>query len=114
MGQTRRRTRMEAKKVARLRNGSEELFVGVAAHTMSLRALNPIILYELVMFARDSNHQIFGDCGQELVSFNLLSVDNDGNYRIHDSTRNIVLSSVEGEGFDMVMVNPVVGIKEES
>ncbi|MGQ0527595.1 MAG: hypothetical protein ACT4OY_06160 [Alphaproteobacteria bacterium] len=89
-----------------LKNGAEEAKPLVAVTMMSLEGLmqqNPIAFYELTMKARDSKHQFFGNAGQVLEKFNLVSA----NGSMHDSIRNIVLSAVEGDGLDMTLGNPV-------
>jgi hypothetical protein len=68
----------------------------------SLSKQNPIALYELAMKARDNNHRLFGNTGEVLKELALL--DSDGS--IHDLTRDVVLSAIEGEGLDLKLVSP--------
>jgi len=89
-----------------LKNGSEEAEPLVKVTMMSLRNLmetNLIAFYELVCLCRDGKHQLFGNTGEVLGKFSLVS-----NGQVHDSIRNIVLSAAEGEGLDMRLTNPVV------
>lgn len=89
-----------------LKNGTEEADVMVTTGMMALESVmkdNPIAFYELVMKCRDPNHQFFGNTGEILKSRSL--VEQSGN--IHDSVRNIVLSAVSGDEFDMRLSNPV-------
>lgn len=92
----------------RLKNGSEEFRPLVASVMVSLRDLlasAPIAFYDLVMLARDDNHRPFGGTGTDLVARCLLA--NDGQaFSMHDSVRNIVLSAVSGEGFDLCIGSP--------
>lgn len=56
-------------KLVKLKNGSEELETAVVIVMASLQGLvdkDPIIAYELVMKARDRNHQLFGVSGEVL------------------------------------------------
>lgn len=97
--------------VVKLKNGKEEAKPLVATMMLILREMfqtDPILAYELVQFARlGPKHQFFGNAGERLVERNLVDKRADGSYSMHDSTRNIVLSAVEGEDLDMKLVNPV-------
>lgn len=89
-----------------LKNGAEEAVPLVNVTMMSLRKLFdelPIVLYELVMLCRDSNHKPFGNCAKDLLDLNLIGPSN----RPHNSIRNIVLSAVSGDGLDMTLGSPV-------
>lgn len=99
---------METRK---LKNGSEEEAELVAVITAALETLwkeKPIAAYELVQLCKDSEHKLFGMAGQDLASAGLLEPGN----RVHDSIRNIVLSAVSGEGFEMTLGSPVASMKE--
>jgi len=92
-----------------LKNGSKEPKALVIGVMMSLNALtgqqtmqSAIGFYELVMVCRDRNHKIQGNDGEILEKIGLMK---DG--VIHDSVRNIVLSAVEGEDLNMVLLNPI-------
>jgi len=89
----------------KLRNGTSEADVLVAATMLSLRALaesKPVALIELVEVCRDPKHTIWGQCAEELKDVSLLQPDG----RPHDSIRNIVQSAAEGEGFEVHLVDP--------
>ena len=93
-----------------LKNGSEEAKPLVVIVMMSLRKLfnsgnmgDAISAYELAMKAREPGHKLFGNTVQDLAKLALVNADGS----MHDSVRNIVVSAVEGEGFDMTLGNPV-------
>ena len=96
-----------------LKNGTTEVTSLVKVVTLSLRELlnqkgaaalsGATQFYDIVSLCRDSNYQVFGSNLQLLK--NLALVGEDG--RVHESIKNIVLSSVEGEGLEMSLVNPV-------
>jgi hypothetical protein len=89
-----------------LKNGAEEAepLVNVTFHSLShLAEQYPIVFYELVELCRDPSHKLFGNTGEELKIRSLIQND----CSVHSSIRNIVLSSVEGEGFDMTLMNPL-------
>jgi hypothetical protein len=65
---------------------------------------DPMAVFDLVMKARDNNYQFFGDAEMRLQEHGLV----EKNGQIHESIKNIVLSAFEGEGIDIVFVNPVV------
>lgn len=90
-----------------LKNGAAEFKPLVTVTMSSLRSLlqdKPIVFYELVMKSRDPNHKFFGRSGNDLKVLSLVQADE----RIHDSIRNIVLSSAEGEGLEMVLTSPIL------
>ncbi len=92
----------------RLKNGSEEFKPLVQVTMASLSKLaetNPIAFYELVMKCRDQGHELFGNAGEVLKSLALIE---DARGSVHDSIRNVVLSAVEGDGFDMTLGSPFV------
>ena len=92
-------------KMVMLKNGSEEAEVSVRAICLSLQELfdsAPVILYELVMKCRDSKHEFFGDSGKKLQDLSLVDGDT-----IHRTIKNIVLSAVVGEGFEMKLTPPI-------
>ena len=96
-----------------LKNGAEAARVLVSTTMLALRALNeqqPVALYELTMACRDKGHVMFGNSGSVAKSLALVeSQDADGRARIHDAVRDIVLSAVSGEDFDMVIGSPLAG-----
>jgi hypothetical protein len=95
-------------KTVELKNGSIETKAATIAVYMRIEELyktDPLLFYELVSICRDAKHQIFNDLMiGELKRLSLLQ--NDGH--IHESIRNIVLSSVIGEDLEMVLTNPIV------
>lgn len=101
-------------KEVKLKNGSSEVTALVADCTLSLRRLAdsgiPGItqLYDLREMCRDRSY------GLKVSSTNWdalrqLSLVDGGrsNVQIHGSLRNIVLSSIDGEGMEMRLVDPV-------
>lgn len=91
----------------RLKNGSEEPHVLVAAAMISLKNLigdDPISFYELVMKARDPNHRVFSQ-HQINVLTGLSLMEPSGN--LHQSITNVVLSAVSGEGLGLSIGDPV-------
>ncbi|MDQ5852937.1 MAG: hypothetical protein M3380_12900 [Chloroflexota bacterium] len=89
-----------------LKNGTQ-VARGVVSPVM--RILNDLIqrdrsaFIELVALARDPQHELVGDTAKVVRDTAL--VDPSG--RIHDSYRNIVLSAIEGEGQEMVLISPL-------
>ena len=93
-------------KMVTLKNHTEEALSLVNVTMMSLRSLmkkSPMALYELVMKCKDNGHVCFGNTGKNLRNLSLVQA----NGLVHGSIKNIVLSAVEGDGFDMVLTNPV-------
>lgn len=89
-----------------LRNGTQEAKPLVAVLAMVLPDLmkeNPIAFVELVALCRDPSHQLFGNTGEVLRARQL--IDTEG--KVHDSCRNIILSSVEDDSLDMMLVSPI-------
>jgi hypothetical protein len=87
----------------KLKNGTEEGKVAVSAIMLSIKLLRPIDVYELVMKCRDRKHQIWEPSKKPLQDLTLVAADGS----IHETIRNIVLSAVEGDGFDMTIGSPV-------
>jgi len=98
-------------RTVRLKNGSEEVVSLVLATRVILDKMltdGTMELYELVTCCRDESHIPFGKMKDTLKESPLVEgVREDGSLRIHPSIRNILLSAVTGEGFDMVLRNPV-------
>ena len=93
-------------KMVTLKNGIEESEICVKVHMLSLEILfkeKPITFYEFVMKCRNPKHEMFGDTANDLIDLNLMNKNN----QIHDTTRNIVLSAVTGEGLEMKLESPV-------
>jgi hypothetical protein len=95
-----------------LKNGTQAPFSLVTVISISLERLiknDFICFYELVMKCRDSSHEFFGDTADQLKQYGL--ANNAG--IVHQFTRNIVLSSVEGNGFDMTFSSPLAAEPEQ-
>lgn len=93
-----------------LKNGASEAEDVVGVAIMSIERLmrtNPIAFYELVMKCRVPAHQFFGNTRQVLMDFALVSLNGD----VHDSLRNVVLSSVSGDGLNMKLGSPFKSAK---
>jgi hypothetical protein len=88
----------------KLKNGTEEAKVAVSAIMLSIKSLSPIDVYELAMKCRDRKHQIWEPSRKPLQDLKLVAADGSS---IHETIRNIVLSAIEGEGFDMTIGSPV-------
>ena len=89
-----------------LKNGAELLRSQVAAIMSSLRDLEgekPMALYELVTKCHNPEHQPFGNTGEVLRNYGL--IESDGS--LHVAIRDIVLSAVEGEGFEAKLGSPL-------
>lgn len=69
----------------------------------SLAGSDPIGLYELRQKARDPEHQFFGDYERSLKDLAMLQEDG----TLHDVTKAVVLSAIEGEDLDPRLVNPI-------
>jgi len=94
-------------KPVKLKNGSTELEAVVTATMISLKHLAqaniPTSFYELVMKCRDHNHEVWAGSKKELVSLSLMY----DNCSVHESIKNVVLSGVTGEDFNMVLDSPI-------
>ena len=92
--------------VIKLKNGTEEckplvaIVMGILNHLADER---PLALYDLAMRCRDQNYQFFGDNEEYLQQLKLI----DANGVIHDSDRNVILSAMRGDGFDITLGSPV-------
>jgi len=81
--------------------GIEESRPLVAVVRKALQGLlerNPVCFYEVVMTARDREHQMWGNTGQIAEDFGLLQGG-----EMHSSTRNAILASTEGNGLELRM-----------
>lgn len=90
----------------KLKNGAEEVVPLINITMVSLQSLmtsSHIALYELVEVCKDKNHKPFGNAEVILKELALMELDG----TIHKSIENIVLSAIDGESFDMHLVNPV-------
>ncbi len=98
-------------KTVQLKNGAEEAasLVNIAMNSITtLLKSKPIVVYELVMKCRDSNHELFGKSGEDLRELSLIEADGS----VHSSIRNIVLSAASGDGLDMVFSSPIAPVTE--
>lgn len=90
--------------MVKLRNGTEEPGLVVAQTLIILTKLlqdKPIECFELVMNAKDPNYRM----SEPQRFINLDFLDSDG--VMHKHTRNILISSFQGEGFDIEYIGPV-------
>ena len=90
-----------------LKNGAEEVESLVRGIMWVLRTLidkQPGLFYELVMKCRDRQHRFWGDTEERLQRLKLVEANGD----VHDSIRNIVLSAVTGDEWEMELGSPVV------
>jgi hypothetical protein len=107
----------------KLRNGAEEFEPLVVNTLVTLKALweqSPIFLYDLTMMARNRDYVPFPPCRAGLIRTGLVTpriVDGKAHPTLcsmHDSIRNIVLSSFVGDGMDMEMVSPLAPTESSS
>lgn len=94
----------------KLNNGTEEFKELVLITFQALKRLfteQPIYFYELMQLAKNKDHKIFGNISQDLLDCSLLNGNKD-EYYLHDSIKNIVLSSIKGEGFNIQLINPII------
>lgn len=88
-----------------LRNGSREQGALLASVSLTLDRLlesMPLAVFDLVELARNGSAP-FPPCAERLIALGLMASDG----RVHESIRNIVLSSFEGDGMDMYRVSPL-------
>ena len=93
-------------KEAQLRNGTSEfrpLVILIHSVLDGLLKKDPVSFYEIVQKARNRDHVMFGKSGQVCKDISLLKPDDS----MHGSIRNIILSSVAGDGLSMRLVSPV-------
>ena len=107
-----------------LKNGAEEAKPLVVVTMMTLNRLmdegKSSTVYELVQLCRNGDHALsrFDGIAERLERLNLASeiaaipfrgANKHGGcqWKVHSSTRNIVLSAIEGEGLDLRLANPV-------
>lgn len=95
-----------------LNNGATALSSTVTAIMLNLGAAydqEPIAFRELVSICRDKTHVPFGNTGRKLIERGLLEPDG----RPHDLVRDVVLSAVTGDDFDLHLGSPVPDRPEE-
>ena len=86
-----------------LKNGADEFKPAVVVIMMSLENLfkdAPLVFYDLVMLCRDRDYKVFNL--DKAVALNLVSETK----KVHDTIRNVVLSAVTGDKFDMILGSP--------
>lgn len=93
-----------------LKNGSVESKSLVVVAMISLKSLMEdelaglLALYELHALCKDSSHRIFSDAQfEKLMELGLIQSDK----TVHSSIRNIVLSSVSIDGFNITIDDPI-------
>jgi predicted NBD/HSP70 family sugar kinase len=104
--------------MVKLKNGAEEAEPVVKLVVMSIRTLlesgkmeDTLAFFDLVSKARDPRYKVFSPV-QENILKRLALLQPDGN--IHESIRNVVLSAVVGESFEMRLVSPVAAKEVQS
>ena len=97
--------------IVTLRNGYTTSRVSMAVtflHVELLLKQNSMAFYDLVTACRNPEHQLWPESEEILMLSTLVeSVDAAGRARIHEHTRSVVLSMVEGEELEMHLVNPI-------
>lgn len=99
--------RRDKMKIARLKNGSEEVESLVTVTMIALKSLlntNPMVLYELNEKCKNSERKFFNQA-MELALRDLALIGVDG--KVHNSIKNIVLSAIIGEGISLALVSPI-------
>ncbi len=92
-----------------LRTGVEAVPAVVVAITRDLKSLwkegqsGRLLVYDLAMRCKNFSHPISKGDEDRLKRLSL--IEEDGS--VHESTKEIVLASVEGEGADMRLVSPL-------
>jgi hypothetical protein len=92
-------------KMVKLKNDSEAPESAVVTTMRNLDFLmkkNPIAFYELVQKCRNPKHDMLENTNAEVEKLALMQSGS-----IHEITKNIILSSVEGEGLGMTLKSPV-------
>lgn len=93
--------------MVKLRNSKiEELRILVDTIYSSLEKLfkeNLDAFYDITLIARDKSYKHFGRNGEILCRLGFINRDNS----MHDSIRNIILASVEGDMVELKLVNPI-------
>lgn len=100
---------MESIKLVKLKNGSEEpiTLVNLVFRVLENLLNNEVMVFiELVCKCRNPQHKLLvGE--KRLQELSLME-----NGIIHNSIRNIVLSSIEGEGLGLCLISPVAESEE--
>lgn len=97
-----------------LKNGVEEASGLVAATMLVLNKLwddfangGLMAVYELHKLCKDPDYRPFGTTADRLVAEGLVTRCGDGFFKVDHSTRNIVLSAIEGDAANMTLGLPV-------
>lgn len=93
-------------RTVRLKNGTNEVVKLVKMTMFNLREMmnsEPMVILELVEKCRYDAYIFWGDFEQRLKDRSLILP----NGRVHQSIKNVVLSAFEGEGMDIVLVDPI-------
>lgn len=93
--------------VVTLKNNSKELEIAVKSVMFTVRHLlkqQPLVFYDLVMRCRDREYEMWSETEDGLKKLSLLQPDG----QPHGTTKNIILSAVEGDEGDMYIVNPIL------
>lgn len=97
--------------ISKLRNGTEEatpLVAVVLMHLEDLLKAEPIVLYELILCAKNPARRPFGNTGEKLARLGLLTRRGDASWYMHDSERNIICSAVDGDDLTNIrLVSPL-------
>ena|SRR3990167_5460798 len=91
----------------KLKNGSEVAKPIVFTTMITLNELmetNPIAFFELVQKCRNPQHEMFGNTEDEVRKWGLMDY---APGKVHECTRDIVLSAVEGDDLGMQLTSPV-------
>lgn len=111
--------RMMTAPTAKLKNGTEETVAIVSVTMQKLQRLQDArgsyrdaggglaCLYELVHLCKDSTHSLYNSVCNKLDALNLVVKREDGSYYVHESIRNVILSAVKIDGFDVDIIDPV-------
>lgn len=99
-------------KTVQLKNGTTELKGAVNTTYFTLRELSktsPLAVYELMELCNNRDHKIFSDrLEQDLLTFGLIQQGG----RVHPTIKNVVLSAVVRDGFDISLVSPLADESE--
>ena len=96
--------------ILKLKNNSKECEPIVMATMRSIGGLmeglpGALDAYELVQLCKDPSHKMFGDSLTSLQARGLIEASG----KVHDSVRNIILSSAGGDGLELHFENPIEG-----
>lgn len=96
--------------IVKLKNGTQEHPAAIQVTMIALQILfetEPIRFYEVACLAKDPKHVIFGGKTSMKTAIELGLVSELGDtFSMPIIVRNVILSAVEGEGFDMTLKRP--------